>query len=147
MSRARWSTRRSETAVSSSVPEPTNQAAVLVRKAAADAIAVRELAGNSEITDEIIGFHAQQAIEKWLKALMAHRGMDEVRIHDIGRLLQLLQNDGAELPVNAEQLDDLTIYAVPMRYDEMLDAEPLDREATVDLVDEVGRWAGKTLGQ
>jgi len=58
-----------------------------------------------------------------------------------------LQNDGAELPVNAEQLDELTIYAVPMRYDELLDAEPLDREATVELVDEVGRWAGKVLGQ
>jgi HEPN domain-containing protein len=129
------------------MPEPTNQASVLVRKAAADAIAVRELAGNPEITDEIIGFHAQQAIEKWLKALMAHRGMDEVRIHDIGRLLQLLQNDGAELPVNAEQFDDLTIYAVPMRYDELLDAEPLDHDATVEMVDEVGRWAGDTLGR
>lgn len=78
---------------------------------------------------------------------MAHRGMDEVRIHDIGRLLHLLQNDRAELPVNAGQLDELTIYAVPMRYDELLDAEPLDREATVELVDEVGRWASNALGQ
>lgn len=129
------------------MPEPTSQVAVLVRKAQADAVAVRELAGNPEITDEIIGFHAQQAIEKWLKAVMAHRGMDEVRIHDIGRLLQLLQNHGAELPANAAQLDDLTIYAVPMRYDELLDAEPLDHEATVELVDEVGRWASNALGQ
>jgi len=53
-----------------------------------------------------------------------------------------LQNDGAELPANAEQLDDLTIYAVPMRYDELLDAEP-----TVELVDEVGRWASNALGR
>jgi HEPN domain-containing protein len=82
-----------------------------------------------------------------LKALMAHRDLDEVRIHDIGRLLQLLQNDGAELPANAEQLDDLTIYAVPMRYDELLDAEPLDREVTVELVDEVGRGASNALGR
>jgi hypothetical protein len=34
-----------------------------------------------------------------------------------------------------------------MRYDELLDAEPLDREATVDLIDEVDRWAKKVLGQ
>lgn len=129
------------------MPEGSGQEAVLARKAQADAVAVRELAGNPEITDEIIGFHAQQAIEKWLKAVMAHRHMDEVRIHDIGRLLQLLQNDGAELPVNAEHLDDLTIYAVPMRYDELLDAEPLDRDATAELVDEVGRWAGQALHQ
>jgi HEPN domain-containing protein len=118
-----------------------------MRKATADAIAVRELAGIPEITDEIVGFHAQQAIEKWLKAVMAHRDMDETRIHDIGRLLQLLQNDGAGLPDNAEQLDDLTIYAVPMRYDELLDAEPLDREATVELIDEVDCWASNALGQ
>lgn len=133
--------------MSSSTPEGTNKAAVLVRKAKADAIAVRELAGNPEITDEIVGFHAQQAIEKWLKALMARRGMDETRIHDIGRLVQLLQNDGAELPDNAEQLDDLTIYAVPMRYDELLDAEPLDREGTVTLVNEIGTWAEKELAE
>lgn len=127
------------------MPEGPNKAAVLARKAEADAIAVRELAGNPEITDEIVGFHAQQAIEKWLKALMARRGMDETRIHDIGRLLQLLLNDGAELPDNAEQLDDLTIYAVPMRYDELLDAEPLDREATVELIQRVGAWANQVL--
>lgn len=55
--------------MSSSRAERINQAAVLARKAAADATAVRELGGNTEITDEIVGFHAQQAIEKWLKAL------------------------------------------------------------------------------
>jgi hypothetical protein len=38
--------------------------AALVRKAEADAQAARLLAGNPEITDEIVGFHAQQAIEK-----------------------------------------------------------------------------------
>jgi hypothetical protein len=54
MSQGRWSTRRSETAVSSSMSEGTNQTTVLLRKAEADAIAVRELAGNPEITDEII---------------------------------------------------------------------------------------------
>lgn len=126
--------------------EGADQAAVLARKANADAVAVRELAGNPEITDEIVGFHAQQAIEKWLKASMAIRGMSETRIHDIGRLLQLLENDGANVPDNAELLDELTIYAVPMRYDELLDAEPLDREATVRLVDEIDRWAQESLG-
>ncbi len=39
----------------------------------------------------------------------------------------------------------LTEYAVPLRYDELLDAEPLDRGATVALVDEVGRWAEAEL--
>jgi hypothetical protein len=129
------------------MPEGANQEAVLVRKAAADAIAVRELVGNPEITDEIIGFHAQQANEKWLKALMAHRGMDEVRIHDIGRLLQLLQNDGAELPANAEQLDELTIYAVPMRTTNCsMPSRSIARQPLSWSMKSVG-GAGKVLGQ
>lgn len=36
----------------------------LARKAAGDATVVREFAGHPNISDEIIGFHAQQAIEK-----------------------------------------------------------------------------------
>jgi HEPN domain len=72
--------------------------------------------------------------------------MAEARIHDLGRLLQLLEKDGADLPANSAQLDELTIYAVPMRYDELLDAEPLDREATMRLIDEVSRWAKDALG-
>jgi hypothetical protein len=39
----------------------------------------------------------------------------------------------------------LTEHAVPLRYDELLDTEPLDREATVALVDEVGKWADTQL--
>jgi HEPN domain-containing protein len=120
-------------------------AALLARKAQEDAVAVRELAANPEIADGIIGFHAQQAIEKWLKAVMAARGIQEARIHDIGRLLQLLEQDGVKPPEAADQLDELTIYAVPLRYDELLDAEPLDRQATVRLREAVGHWADSSL--
>jgi len=54
--------------VSSRQREPAELAALLARKASADATAMRELADNSDISDEIVGFHAQQAVEKWLKA-------------------------------------------------------------------------------
>jgi hypothetical protein len=40
----------------------------------------------------------------------------------------------------------LTQYSVPLRYEDLLDAEPLDRDATLALVAEVGRWAGALLG-
>jgi HEPN domain-containing protein len=116
-------------------------ARVLARKAQGDAKVMRKLASDSEIDDEAVGFHAQQAIEKWLKAVMAFHGLEEARIHDLGRLLEILAAADAESPPAADQLDELTIYAVPLRYDELLDAEPLDRDATVALVDEVGLWA------
>ena len=45
----------------------------------------------------------------------------------------------------AREAVDLTEYAVPLRYEDLLDAEPLDRDATVDLVNGVGRWAEAQL--
>jgi HEPN domain-containing protein len=103
------------------------------------------LAPNPEISDEIVGFHAQQALEKWLKAAMAMHGLEEARIHDLGRLLEILGAAGVDLPPAADRLDDLSIYAVPLRYADLLDAEPLDREATVALVSDVGGWAQDML--
>src|SRR4051794_14761628 len=58
-------------AVSSPEHDLADTSRILLRKAGEDATAVRELAHNPEIADSIIGFHAQQAVEKWLKALLA----------------------------------------------------------------------------
>lgn len=120
---------------------------VLAHKATEDATAVREFAANSEIADSIVGFHAQQAIEKWLKAAMASRGIRYTRTHDIDRLAETLEMDGVELPAERDRLDALSQYAVPLRYDQLLDAEPLDRDATVSLVNEVGGWVEAQLAQ
>jgi hypothetical protein len=133
--------------VSSLRDEQADLPALLARKAREDAIAVREFGGNPEIADGIIGFHAQQAIEKWLKAVMARRGIPQARIHDLGRLLQLLRDDGASLPDDADRLDELTIYAVPLRYDDLLDAEPLDREDTARLIERTEDWGRRELEQ
>jgi HEPN domain-containing protein len=134
-----------ERAVSSPRREPAELAALLSRKASEDATAVREFAANPEISDEIIGFHAQQAVEKWLKALMASRGLAQLRTHDIDPLIRALEASGVKLPFPRPRLAELTIFAVPLRYEQLLDAEPLDRQATVTLVEEVGEWAGAKL--
>jgi hypothetical protein len=52
---------------------------------------------------------------------------------------------GVDLPPGADWLDDLSIYAVPLRYADLLDAEALDRAATIALIDEVGEWASASL--
>lgn len=132
--------------MSSPQREPAELAALLSRKASDDATAVSEFAGNQEISDEIIGFHAQQAIEKWLKALMASRDLAQLRTHDIDQLCRALETDGVELPFPRPRLAELTIFAVPLRYEQLLDAEPLDRQAVVRLVKEVGKWVAAQLG-
>jgi HEPN domain-containing protein len=126
-------------------PEGPDLARVLARKAEGDAKAMRRLAPDPEIDDETVGFHAQQAIEKWLKAVMALHGLEEVRTHDLGRLLVFLGRAGIDSPPGADQLDSLSIYAVPMRYADFLDAEPLDRDAAMAMADGVGEWAAAQL--
>ena len=121
-------------------PEGRDLARVLARKAEGDAKAMRRLASDPGIDDEAVGFHAQQAIEKWLKSVIALRGLGEARIHDLGRLLEILEEAGVDPPPGAEGLDDLTIYAVPMRYADHLDAEPV-----LASVAAVGEWAQAQL--
>lgn len=125
--------------------KPRELAELLARKAEDDELAMRELAANPEIADSIVGFHAQQAVEKWMKSVMACRGLAQEKSHDLGRLSAILMADGAELPCSRDRLEDLTQYSVPLRYEDLLDAEPLDREQTVKLVGEVKEWATASL--
>lgn len=121
--------------------ERGNLAVALARKAGEDAAAVRELSVNTNVADAIVGFHAQQAIEKWLKAVLAARGVQFERTHDLDRLIELAEADGLCLPVDVDEVSALTEYAVPFRYDDPLDPEPLDRQRALELVETVGSWA------
>jgi HEPN domain-containing protein len=125
--------------------EPDELAALLARKATEDAVALREFAANSEIADTVLGFHAQQAIEKWLKAVLAHQAVDFEYTHDLRHLIALVEDAGVNFPFDTPAVVRLTEYAVPLRYDELLDAALLDREVAVKLVAEVGDWADKLL--
>ena len=81
-----------------------------------------------------------------LKAVTAARGVRHSGTHDLDRLMEILEELGVELSLDRDRLAVLTQYAVPLRYDELLDAESLEREALVVLVDEVAAWAKVQLG-
>jgi HEPN domain-containing protein len=125
--------------------EPKAEAAVLARKAEDDAKAMQLLASNPEISDEIIGFHAQQAVEKWLKAVLGARGIEFEYTHDLHRLITEVTAAVGEFPFDTSEVVALTEHAVPLRYDEILDTEPLNRQAVVGLVDGVGTWVRAQL--
>ena len=65
--------------------------------------------------DEIVGFHAQQTAEKLLKAWLEILGLAYGRTHDIGVLIGLLEDGGADVS-SVWALDDLTSFAVVFRY-------------------------------
>jgi HEPN domain-containing protein len=126
-------------------PDGRDRARVLARKADGDEKAMRLLAANTEIDDETVGFHAQQAIEKRLKAVLSTNDVPFEPKHPLAPLLELLAGAGIEAPPGSDWIDDLTIYAVPLRYEQLLDAEPLDRDSVVTLVEEVGGWSRRLL--
>jgi HEPN domain len=66
--------------VSSRNPDLGDLAARLARKAESDEIALQKLADDPDVPDDLIGFHAQQALEKLLKAALAHVGIAPPRI-------------------------------------------------------------------
>ena len=64
---------------------------------------------------DTVCFHAQQCVEKYLKALLVHVGVDFPRTHSIGDLVILLR-PGKRPPVTAAEEERLTDYAAMIRY-------------------------------
>jgi HEPN domain-containing protein len=64
---------------------------------------------------KLIAFHAQQCVEKYLKAYLIHRKIDFPFTHDISQLLELCLKvtDMVEEIMDARKL---TIYASTLRY-------------------------------
>ncbi|HQF20779.1 MAG TPA: HEPN domain-containing protein [Kiritimatiellia bacterium] len=65
---------------------------------------------------EITLFHAQQAVEKWLKALMVYHGQKPLRTHDLLLLLNAVLSTEPELKGFAKSLQHLNPFAVGGRY-------------------------------
>jgi HEPN domain-containing protein len=109
-----------------------------------DIKAFRKLSDDLEIDDEIVGFHAQQAVEKCLKAVLAKHRVEVRKTHDLQILIELLAQNNLPGPPLREGIDTLGPFAVELRYDLMV-TEPLDREQARKVVDTVRRWAEQQL--
>ncbi len=114
------------------------------RKARSDEIALERLADDSDVPDDLIGFHAQQALEKLLKAALAQAGVAPPRIHDLGELMARLADIGLSPPTSASEARALVPWAVEFRYDDILD-ERLDRAAACKAVIDVRGWVDGLL--
>jgi len=87
-----------------------------VRKAETDLkIAVLVFRAAEEGTTEAISFHAEQCVEKYLKALLSWETIDFPKTHDIGQLMLLLPMS-ARAKLAPEEQRRLTLYATVTRY-------------------------------
>jgi HEPN domain-containing protein len=95
----------------------------------------------------LVAFHAQQATEKALKALLVADQVDFPRTHDLGELLALLRQTGRRRPAGLEQVEELTPLAVQTRYPGFDDpVEEAEADEAIRLASETLVWVKAELG-
>ena len=90
---------------------------------------------------EDLCFQAQQTVEKALKALLLHHGIDFPYVHDLAALVRLLQQEGQKVPPQIREAIRLSDYAVEARYPGIV--EPVSQEEyqeAVILAERVVYW-------
>lgn len=96
---------------------------------------------------EDLCYDAQQAAEKALKALLILRGVAFPYVHDLGKLLTLLQQAGIAIPEAVKDAGRLTRFAVGARYPGV--SEPVtyqEWQEAVAIAERVVRWVEGMLG-
>jgi HEPN domain-containing protein len=123
------------------------QALLLLKKAADDESLLREVIQSRQVSDEIFGFHCQQAVEKLLKALLSDFCIDFPRTHNLRLLMDLLADAGFFLPETLTDLDILTPYGTLFRYEDFPAEIELDRNGLLSMVQQLRQIVVTRLSQ
>jgi HEPN domain-containing protein len=119
----------------------------LLAKAVGDEAGLRALVDNHDVPDHVVGFLAQQAIEKAIKAVLIARDIPFERKHDIDYLCSLIEDAEFDLTPELSAAVALTPWAVEFRYADPFDAPPLDRTKALETVAAVREWATQMIGE
>ena len=120
-------------------------AKLMYHAAERDLLTLRSMTAGAPV--ESFGFHVQQAAEKALKAWLALLGETYPLTHSLETLLDLLADRGAAVEP-FRSLVDYTPYAVEFRYVGVdPDAEPIDREGAIALVEALLERVGRRLAE
>jgi HEPN domain len=119
-------------------------AQLLMEKAAGDEKILFRLIDEDDIPDDGLGFHAQQAVEKMIKAVLAHNEVAYERTHNIAYLLKLLDSASIPKPDQAGDLPNLSPWAAELRYARRPEAVT-DRAEMRSLVEHTKTWAEAQL--
>jgi HEPN domain-containing protein len=126
------------------------RAAALLARAAEDEALLDAVLDLPSVSDAVFGFHCQQAVEKLLKAVLAHAEVVFRRTHDLAELLDLATDSGIPVEPGLDAVRVLTPYAVDYRYGVLEpDADErsiLDRTASRELVRRLRAWAEVRIG-
>lgn len=111
------------------------QSKLLLRKALQDKAILEILVDDYTISNDAVGFHAQQAAEKLLKALLVLYQQDYPRSHDLNILISLLARINIFLPSELQALADLSPMATIYRYEDLPSDSQVSRHEWRDWIE------------
>ena len=95
---------------------------------------------------EDLCFEAQQAAEKAVKSVMTMRGIDFPYIHDLARLMTILEAGGDRIPDRVRRATRLTRFATHTRYPGLEEPVGVQEYAeTIAIAEDVIRWAEERI--
>ena len=91
---------------------------------------------------ENLCFNAQQAAEKAIKSVMIARDIEFPYVHDLARLLSLIEDGGEVIPEGIRRASDLTDYATITRYPgEIRPVSEAEYQEAIAIAEAVVQWA------
>jgi len=86
-------------------------------KGESDLKSAKILLDAADVLTDIVCFHSQQAVEKYLKAFLTDKDVRFEKIHDLRTLLELcIREDRDFEKLDKERISKLSFYAVDLRY-------------------------------
>lgn len=127
------------------MPRDLDPADLLLSKARDDLSVAAALIKSGDVPTEIVGFHAQQCCEKAMKAVLARRGVRYPFSHDLLALVDLLLDNGIDVPDVIEQVPILTPFAVVYRYEDLDLGDAPDPDDLLHLARRMCSWAADSI--
>ncbi len=91
-----------------------------------------------------ICFHAQQGVEKAIKAVLISRNLEFGRTHDLNKLFYQIEKLSLNFPVKLAELSKLNPYAVTVRYDDQ-DVDTITLHEAEKILTTILEWAEATI--
>ncbi len=119
---------------------------ILLKKAENDLKDAKILYNSNEASAEGICFHCQQAVEKYLKAHLVYNNKEINKTHDISELLEDCKNvDNVFSKLEKLNIDDMTNYAVIVRYDDIIEPTREDAKEAISIAEQVKTFINEKL--
>ena len=128
-------------------PKPaTAEAQALLRAAERDWKTVELLLQHPDAPVSSVCFHAQQYLEKAMKAVLVSNAVIFRRNHDLEELADLLEQQDLDLPLPRDQLKRLNPFSVTIRYEDM-EIALTDISTVAEMMENARAWVGRQIGE